>query len=60
MSSDEKEQEMICALTADEYNALQKGLRELPDTGSNGDTAGTPRLVLLSQRCRSGEMETDW
>ena len=32
MSSDEKEQEMICALTADEYNALQKGLGELPDT----------------------------
>ena len=32
MSSDGKEKEMICALTADEYNALQKGLDELPDT----------------------------
>ena len=32
MSSDEKEDEMICALTADDYSALQKGLRELPDT----------------------------
>jgi len=32
MSSDGKEEEMICALTADEYNALNTGLRELPDT----------------------------
>jgi len=32
MSSDGKEKEMICALTANEYNALQRGLRELPDT----------------------------
>ncbi len=32
MSGDRKEKEMICALTADEYEALQKGLRELPDT----------------------------
>lgn len=32
MSSDEKDEEMICALTADEYTALQKGLDELPDT----------------------------
>ena len=32
MSSDGKEKEMICALTANEYDALQKGLRELPDT----------------------------
>ena len=32
MSGDRKEKEMICALTADEYNALQKGLDELPDT----------------------------
>lgn len=32
MSSDGKEKEMICALTADEYDALQKGLRQLPDT----------------------------
>ena len=32
MSGDGKEKEMICALTADEYDALQQGLRELPDT----------------------------
>ncbi len=32
MSSDEKDDEMICALTADEYAALRKGLNELPDT----------------------------
>jgi len=32
MSSDEKEDEMICALTADEYSALQAGLRDIPDT----------------------------
>ena len=32
MSSDKKDDEMICALTADEYGALQTGLRELPDT----------------------------
>ncbi len=32
MSGDRKEKEMICARTADEYDALQKGLRELPDT----------------------------
>ena len=32
MSSDRKEKEMICALTADEYAALQNGLKELPDT----------------------------
>jgi hypothetical protein len=32
MSNDGKEEEMICALTADEHVALQKGLRELPLT----------------------------
>jgi hypothetical protein len=32
MSSDGKEEEMICALTADEHNALNTRLRELPDT----------------------------
>ena len=32
MSNDEKEEEMICALTADEHVALQEGLRSLPDT----------------------------
>ena len=32
MSSDKKDEEMICALTADEYAALQKGLDELPET----------------------------
>jgi len=32
MSNDVKEEEMICALTADEHVALQKGLRELPLT----------------------------
>jgi len=32
MSNDEKEDEMICALTADEYGALRRGLRQLPET----------------------------
>ena len=32
MSSDQKEEEMICALTADEHDALQQGLRALSDT----------------------------
>lgn len=32
MSSNEKDEEMICALTADEYAALKKGLDELPET----------------------------
>jgi hypothetical protein len=32
MSGDQKDEEMICALTADEYNALRTGLRELPGT----------------------------
>jgi hypothetical protein len=32
MSSDQKDEEMICALTADEQRALQRGLRELADT----------------------------
>ena len=32
MSNDEKEEEMICALTADEHVALEEGLRSLPDT----------------------------
>ncbi len=32
MSGNGKEEEMICALTADEYDALQNGLREIPDT----------------------------
>ena len=32
MSGNEKEKEMICALTANEFDALQEGLRELPDT----------------------------
>ncbi len=32
MSSDEKDEEMICALTADEYAVLKKGLDELPET----------------------------
>ena len=32
MSSDEKDDEMICALTADEHAALLKGLDELPET----------------------------
>ena len=32
MSSDRKDEEMICALTADEYAVLQKGLDELPET----------------------------
>ena len=32
MSGNRKEDEMICALTADEYAVLQRGLHELPDT----------------------------
>ena len=32
MSDDIKDEEMICALTADERNVLMRGLRELPDT----------------------------
>jgi len=32
MSNDEKDPEMICALTADEHAALQRGLRSLPLT----------------------------
>jgi len=32
MSNDDKDEEMICALTADEYGALQEGLRRLPET----------------------------
>jgi len=32
MSGNQKDEEMICALTADEHAALQRGLRELPDT----------------------------
>ena len=32
MSNDQKEEEMICALTADEHVALQEGLRGLPET----------------------------
>ncbi len=32
MSGNRKENEMICALTADEHTALQKGLAALPDT----------------------------
>ena len=43
MSNDEKEEEMICALTADEMVALQEGLRSLPDTMP-------PRIVWLRIR----------
>ena len=32
MSNDGQDEEMICALTADEYVALKNGLRELPET----------------------------
>ena len=32
MSGDRKEDEMICALTAEEYDALQRQLRAMPDT----------------------------
>ena len=32
MSDDRKDDEMICALTADEHRVLQRGLREIPDT----------------------------
>jgi hypothetical protein len=32
MSNDEKDEQMICALTADERGVLEEGLRSLPDT----------------------------
>lgn len=32
MSGDQKDEEMICALTAQEHRALKRGLRDLPDT----------------------------
>ena len=32
MSSDQKDEEMICALTVDERDALRQGLRGLADT----------------------------
>lgn len=32
MTNEEKDDEMICGLTADERNVLQRGLRALPDT----------------------------
>jgi len=32
MSGEQKDEEMICALTAEEHTALQRGLIELPDT----------------------------
>jgi hypothetical protein len=32
MTKDVKDEEMICALTADEHDALRQGLRDLPDT----------------------------
>ena len=32
MPGNKKDDEMICALTAEEHAALQTGLRELPDT----------------------------
>ena len=32
MTKDAKDEEMICALTADEHDALRQGLRDLPDT----------------------------
>lgn len=32
MTKDRKDEEMICALTADEHDALRHGLRGLPDT----------------------------
>jgi hypothetical protein len=32
MSNDRKEEEMICALTANEHVALQRGLKSLPET----------------------------
>jgi hypothetical protein len=32
MSNDKKDEEMICALTADEHVILQRGLRRLPET----------------------------
>ena len=49
MSNDRKEEEMICALTADEHVALQEGLRGLPETMP-------PREVWLRIR-EQGEAE---
>lgn len=49
MSNDRKEEEMICALTADEHVALQEGLRGLPETMP-------PREVWLKIR-EQGEAE---
>jgi len=49
MSSDKKDDEMICALTADEHVALQEGLRQLPETMP-------PRSVWLKIR-EQGEAE---
>jgi len=49
MSNDRKEEEMSCALTADEHVALQEGLRGLPETMP-------PREVWLRIR-EQGEAE---
>ena len=46
MSNDRKEEEMICALTADEHIALQEGLRALPETMP-------PRSVWLKIRVQA-------
>ena len=60
MSRDQKDEEMICALTADEHDALQRGLRALPDTmppravwnriREQADAEGLLQKALMSRR----------
>jgi len=51
MSSNEKDDEMICGLTADERNLLQLGLNELPDAMP---PRAKRRLKVCSIRARCG------
>ena len=60
MSRDQKDEEMICALTTDEHDALQQGLRALPDTmppravwnriREQADAEGLLQKALMSRR----------
>ena len=49
MASDRKDEEMIYGLTADEHDALQHGLRELPDT--------MPPRAVWQRICEQAEAE---
>ncbi len=58
---------MICALTADEHVALQKGLRELPDTMPPRDVwhrireqADAEGLLVAPQTSRNKSHHTKW